>query len=54
MIMKATPAGTQTKSTVEEKLGCYRVWARPKAPRKAVRGRPSHMMLGLYPLSDKR
>lgn len=37
-------------AVAEDKLGCYRLWARPKTPRKAVRNRPGHMVLGPYPL----
>ena len=36
----------------EEKLDCWRVWARPKNARKEARKR-SHMMLGSY-LFDAR
>lgn len=43
-------AGTGT----EDKLGCYRLWARPKTHRKAVRSRPSHMVLGPYPLGTRK
>jgi len=50
--LAATPQGRP--GTTEDKLGCYRLWARPKTPRKAVRGRPSHMVLGPYPLGTHK
>lgn len=37
----------------EEKLGCYRVWVRPKTTRKEARKR-GHMMLGLFPFGTKK
>jgi len=36
-----------------EKLGCWRVWMRPKTSRKEARKR-SHMMLGPYLLSLRK
>lgn len=51
----ATKTGTLTPprndtDPAAEKLGCYRVWVRPKAARKETRKR-GHMMLGPYSLS---
>ncbi len=57
MLIKANPAGTlqgKPETTTEDRLGCYRLWARPKTPRKAVRSRPSHMIFGPYPLGTRR
>jgi hypothetical protein len=49
----ATSQNGKPSATMEERLGCYRLWARPKVPRKAVRSRPSHMVLGPYPLGTR-
>jgi hypothetical protein len=56
MLTKVNLVGSpQTRpGAMEEKLGCYRLWARPKAPRKAVRSRQNHMVLGPYLLSARR
>jgi len=51
MLTRTSPA---VKSGMEEKLGCYRLWAKPKVPRKVVRNRPNHMVLGPYLLGVKR
>lgn len=51
--LAATPQG-RPGTTTEDKLGCYRLWARPKTPRKALRGRLSHMVLGPYPLGIRK
>lgn len=56
MLVKVNLAGSQNGkpiATTEERLGCYRLWARPKTPRKPVRGRPGHMVLGPYPLGTR-
>lgn len=37
----------------EEKLGCYRVWARTRASRKDLKRR-DHMILGPFPLGLKK
>jgi hypothetical protein len=53
MLVKVNLAGSPNEKSgavMEERLGCYRLWARPKMPRKAVRGKPGHMVLGPYPL----
>jgi hypothetical protein len=52
--MLATKTNDAARGGTEEKLGCYRLWAKPKAPRKAVRSRPSHMPFGPYLLGVKR
>jgi hypothetical protein len=57
MLMKVNLAGmAQDKpdTTTDDRLGCYRLWARPKTPRRAVRGRPGHMIFGPYPLGTRR
>ncbi len=57
MLVKVNLAGSPTVSsnaTAEERLGCYRLWAKPKEPRKGVRSRPSHMVLGPYPLGTRK
>jgi hypothetical protein len=57
MLLKVNLAGSapaRQGAATEEKLGCYRLWARPKTPRKAVRGRPSHMVLGPYLLGVRK
>ena len=57
MLVKVNLAGSSNVSqntTAEERLGCYRLWAKPKEPRKAVRGRPGHMVLGPYPLGTRK
>ena len=57
MLVKVNLAGSANErpgTIVEDKLGCYRLWARPKTPRKAVRSRPGHMMLGPYPLATRK
>jgi hypothetical protein len=57
MLMKANLASStyeRPSAMTEDKLGCYRLWARPKMPRKAVRSRPSHMVFGPYPLGTRK
>jgi len=57
MLVKVNLTGTpegKPDTTIDDKLGCYRLWARPKTPRKAVRSRPSHMIFGPYPLGTRR
>ena len=51
-LANSSPARPGT--AMDDKLGCYRLWARPKAPRKAVRDRPSHMVLGPYLLGIRK
>jgi hypothetical protein len=48
-----TPQG-KPDTTTDDKLGCYRLWARPKTPRKGVRSRPGHMIFGPYLLGTRR
>jgi len=57
MLVKVNLAGSlnaKPNVAAEERLGCYRLWARPKTPRKAVRGKASHMVLGPYPLGTRK
>lgn len=57
MLFKANLVGSANEKSatiMEERLGCYRLWARPKMPRKAVRSRPGHMVLGPYPLGTRK
>ncbi|MBN1505603.1 MAG: hypothetical protein JW955_02085 [Sedimentisphaerales bacterium] len=58
MLAKVNLAGSTSErpstTIMEDKLGCYRLWARPKTPRKPVRSRPSHMVLGPYPLGTRK
>jgi hypothetical protein len=57
MLVKVNLAGSPNAKegvVMEEKLGCYRLWARPKTPRRAVRSKPGHMVLGPYPLGTRR
>ncbi len=57
MLVKVNLAGSTNSSanaTAEERLGCYRLWAKPKVVRKTVRSRPGHMVLGPYPLGTRR
>jgi hypothetical protein len=57
MLLKVNLAGSpsaNSNTTTEERLGCYRLWAKPREPRKAVRNRPSHMVLGPYPLGTRK
>ncbi len=56
MLVKVNLAGSSNGNTnaAEERLGCYRLWAKPREPRKAVRGKPGHMVLGPYPLGTRK
>ena len=57
MLVKVNLAGSPNAKAgimMEERLGCYRLWARPKTPRRAVRSKPGHMVLGPYPLGTHR
>jgi hypothetical protein len=46
-------ASSQAKvSMSEDKVGCWRLWAKPKTPRKWG-PRQSHIVLGPYPESQK-
>jgi hypothetical protein len=57
MLVKVNLTGSPNErlgTVMEDRLGCYRLWARPKTPRKAVRSRPSHMVLGPYPLGTSK
>jgi hypothetical protein len=55
MLVKVnTPDSPQTKSGMsEDKLGCWRVWAKARTPRKVDR-RNGRMVLGPYPLDARR
>ena len=49
-----TLGSPQEKSDVtEEKLGCWRVWLRPKTSRKDAKKR-GHMIFGPYPFNAKK
>jgi len=50
MYAKSTVLGlSQAKMGIsEDKVGCWRLWAKPKAPRKWG-PRQSHVVLGPYP-----
>lgn len=54
MYMKTNVLGSsQAKLGVsEDKVGCWRLWAKPKTPKKWG-PRQSHMVLGPYPESLK-
>jgi len=57
MLVKVNLAGSpnvKPNATMEERLGCYRLWAKPKVPRKTVRSGPGHMVLGPYPLGTRK
>ena len=57
MLVKVNLTGSpngKLGTVMEDRLGCYRLWARPKMPRKAVRSRPGHMVLGPYPLDIRK
>lgn len=55
MLVKVNmPDSLQTRPAMsEDKLGCWRVWAKARASRKADR-RTSRMVFGPYPMDSKR
>ena len=55
MAMKMNAVGLPKTSAnlAEDKLGCWRLWMRPRTSRKEARKR-GHMMLGLYSVNPKK